>query len=305
MARNSLNNNKRLSNVNLIPPVGSVQPISNKNDDLPRQLLDMMHTLFDIMDDDKTGYVRLVDIENRWDDDSSKGLPRGFIHCLRKVTPSSGLISFDRFCSGLKLCLLQNNGSRQTTTHRVPFNQTPTSHNSVMLNQTTAAIRPLVQPPPKPPRSLAAIERTRNINNYYSDRMDKAEIRNALHNWQLGVLQNNTDDKEKRLYPQMTEKTNDTLIGLNPAATIGPKSTSRSRAPRRHTLQDGVDASMIKKLKQLEQEKDILLQGLSAIEKTREWYLGQIGVLQEKIKYLGRLRPDVSISYRTQFSIIN
>lgn len=49
----------------------------------------------------------------------------------------------------------------------------------------------------------------------------------------------------------------------------------------------------MKRMKQIEQEKDILLQGLSAVEKARDWYLKQISITQEKIKHLGRMGSHV------------
>lgn len=49
----------------------------------------------------------------------------------------------------------------------------------------------------------------------------------------------------------------------------------------------------MKRMKQIEQEKDVLLQGLAAVDKAREWYLKQISVTQEKIKHLGRMGSHV------------
>lgn len=45
----------------------------------------------------------------------------------------------------------------------------------------------------------------------------------------------------------------------------------------------------LKRIKQIEQEKDILMQGLTAVERAREWYLKQVAIVQEKMKYLGRV----------------
>lgn len=75
---------------------------------LPKQFVSAMRTLFDIMDDKHVGYVKLTDIENRWRDDRTKGLPRGVIESLQKVASHDGLLTFDRFCTGLKICLLCN-----------------------------------------------------------------------------------------------------------------------------------------------------------------------------------------------------
>jgi hypothetical protein len=52
------------------------------------------------------GYVSYSDIELRWRDDGSSGLPKGILDGLKKVTPPNGLLSFERFCAGLKICLL-------------------------------------------------------------------------------------------------------------------------------------------------------------------------------------------------------
>ncbi|KAM6047805.1 suppressor APC domain-containing protein 2 [Chlamydotis macqueenii] len=57
---------------------------------------------------------------------------------------------------------------------------------------------------------------------------------------------------------------------------------------RRHTITNGVDFSMLKHMKELEQEKDFLLQGLELIERTREWYHQHIQFMQERQRLLGK-----------------
>ena len=49
----------------------------------------------------------------------------------------------------------------------------------------------------------------------------------------------------------------------------------------------------MKRMKQIQQEKDVLLQGLAAVDKAREWYLKQISTTQEKIKHLGQMGSHV------------
>lgn len=49
----------------------------------------------------------------------------------------------------------------------------------------------------------------------------------------------------------------------------------------------------MKRMKQIEQEKDVLIQGLAAVDKAREWYLKQISITQEKIQHLGRMGSHV------------
>lgn len=51
----------------------------------------------------------------------------------------------------------------------------------------------------------------------------------------------------------------------------------------------------LKKMKQIEMEKDILMQGLQAVDKARDWYLKQVAAVQDKMKYLGRMGSHMVI----------
>jgi len=66
----------------------------------------------------------------------------------------------------------------------------------------------------------------------------------------------------------------------------------RRETPRRHTVQSGIDFSTLKRLKQLEQEKDVLQQGLSYIEKAKEFYLKQLEKAEEAILLLSKGAPS-------------
>ena len=53
-------------------------------------------------------------------------------------------------------------------------------------------------------------------------------------------------------------------------------------------------------MKQLEQEKDILLQGLEAVDRARDWYQKQIQAVQDKQKYIGKgSSPNVRAKFLT------
>ncbi|XP_018088027.1 suppressor APC domain-containing protein 2 isoform X3 [Xenopus laevis] len=62
--------------------------------------------------------------------------------------------------------------------------------------------------------------------------------------------------------------------------------------PRRHTITNGVDYSLLKKMKELEQEKDFLLQGLEMVERARDWYHQQIHIVQEQQRNLGKTQSS-------------
>lgn len=145
--------------------------------------------------------------------------------------------------------------------------------------------------------------------------IDRAEIRTALQNWQMGLMMGDQDNKEKRNQQQQQQQQYTGLLrtgrslgdgkaaqtDATPSGGIYQKKPNvRRREPRRHTLQNGIDYNMLKRMKQIEQEKDVLVQGLNAIEKAREWYLKQISIVQEKMKYLGRMGHVVSISFSNE-----
>ena len=99
---------------------------------LPPKFVTAMRTLFDVLDDNKSGTVSLADIEHWWrkdrDENGGGTVPNGVIESLRsvfvilqrgvsltiivyvyrKVATGDNNLTFERFCAGLKICLLRN-----------------------------------------------------------------------------------------------------------------------------------------------------------------------------------------------------
>lgn len=99
---------------------------------LPPKFVTAMRTLFDVLDDNKSGTVSLADIEHWWrkdrDEHGGGTVPNGVIESLRfvfiilqrgvsltnivyvyrKVATGDNNLTFERFCAGLKICLLRN-----------------------------------------------------------------------------------------------------------------------------------------------------------------------------------------------------
>ncbi|XP_071482391.1 suppressor APC domain-containing protein 2-like [Diadema antillarum] len=77
--------------------------------------------------------------------------------------------------------------------------------------------------------------------------------------------------------------------------------------PRRHTLSNGIDYNMLKRMKQLEQERDTFLHGLEALELARDWYRQQLADIKERQDRLNKAQVDYSedinhqdlVTYRT------
>ncbi|KAF0877609.1 SAPC2 protein, partial [Crocuta crocuta] len=57
---------------------------------------------------------------------------------------------------------------------------------------------------------------------------------------------------------------------------------------RRHTITNGVDCDLLKQMKELEQEKEVLLQGLEMMARGRDWYQQQLRRVQERQRRLGQ-----------------
>lgn len=130
------------------PATSSAAEPPSATDMMPAQFVAAMRTLFDIMDDRGTGYVRLSDIERRWPTDgTAPGLPHGVIDSLRRVTPASGQLSFERFCGGLKMSLMQRNRKLADATAN---NTSPMAEPKQRTSSTTAGAAAAAKKPQQP-----------------------------------------------------------------------------------------------------------------------------------------------------------
>lgn len=315
---------------------------------LPKQFVSAMRTLFDIMDDKRTGYVKLTDIENRWRDDRTKGLPRGVIESLQKVASHDGLLTFEKFCTGLKICLLRNqvqnvsnkperiiNDDVETTKLHPPVNNNKVHRppsaplldvndnqnidrnwNVLKSSESSSQQRTISMPqliarkenplqelrhhstlttiskhdpphrvygPPKPPRLEKSV-----ADRKESSRTTYKSEEEAGFDSEVLISDTKMDFEEiSRAVEEQSRGLGDGRSSNETQSTL--RRTSRRREPRRHTLHNGVDYNLLKRMKQIEQEKDVLLQGLTAVEEAREWYLKQLAEVQEKMRYAGRM----------------
>ncbi|KAK8761446.1 hypothetical protein V5799_027290 [Amblyomma americanum] len=74
----------------------------------------------------------------------------------------------------------------------------------------------------------------------------------------------------------------------------------KKKEPRRHTLGHGIEYNMLRRMKQLEHEKDALQQGLRATERAREWYQQRISAVQEKMQQAGKCHATPEYSMDAQ-----
>ena len=62
------------------------------------------------------------------------------------------------------------------------------------------------------------------------------------------------------------------------------KPRRRESHSRRHTLQSGIDYGLLKRMKAIEEERDVLMRGIQTVQRAEEWYNEQLGQVQENTK---------------------
>ncbi|KAH7636900.1 hypothetical protein HUG17_7106 [Dermatophagoides farinae] len=129
---------------------------------MSKQFVAALQQLFDVMDTEQLGTICFADLANQWEeDDGDPFFPKGLIACLAKVKLPNGLLTFDRFCAGIKLCLLKNqvdiNDVRMMTINdecrsMATSDSSITIPNGVDCNSSRSQ---LLQPPPAPALSTS------------------------------------------------------------------------------------------------------------------------------------------------------
>ncbi|XP_071152435.1 suppressor APC domain-containing protein 2-like [Mytilus edulis] len=157
---------------------------------------------------------------------------------------------------------------------------------------------PQSAPPPRPDRSPQKSQSELPPKIPPRGNTSKRII-SELKNWQQrmhGMQQSKDKSTVDSKSPEQSSAQNEIYVNIaqlnasdhGPTPSSHPSSIKRRDSARRHTLSSGVDTNMIKRAKQLDEEKQILIQGLAMIDKARLWYLKQINLIEEKQKYVGK-----------------
>ncbi|NXY13248.1 SAPC2 protein, partial [Atrichornis clamosus] len=268
---------------------------------LPRVFLQSLRTLFDILDDRRRGYVHLREIESRWRGAEARELPAGVMEGLRQAAPASGYLTFERFVLGLRAAL--------------PGAEPPVESGS--------GGRRSVEKPPSP---RCSEERRGKSTGQREPGHGQPRGRGEWWGWTgdfglaglMAAPGPGTSARRSGWDPVALPLLLCPPLGSEPAVPAGPVQNSaegdgghpgagdarrhqRGRAEhRRHTITNGVDFSMLKYMKELEQEKDFLLQGLELIDHAREWYHQHIQLMQEHQRLLGKKRTSANFSEGSQ-----
>ncbi|NXD39764.1 SAPC2 protein, partial [Copsychus sechellarum] len=245
---------------------------------LPRVFLQSLRTLFDILDDRRRGYVHLREIESRWQGAEAQELPAGVMEGLRQAAPASGYLTFERFVLGLRAALpgaepsLEGGSGGQRSVQKPPSPRCSEERRGKSTGQR--------EPGYGQPRG-------RGEWRGWAGGFGLAGVMAAPGSG-TGARRSGRDPAAHRAHP----------AGLSQGDSGHPgagdiRRHQRGRAEhRRHTITNGVDFSMLKYMKELEQEKDFLLQGLELIDRAREWYHQHIQLMQEHQRLLGKKRTS-------------
>ncbi|KAK0678905.1 SAPC2 protein, partial [Pygoscelis papua] len=247
---------------------------------LPRVFLQSLRTLFDILDDRRRGYVHLREIESRWRGAEARELPAGVMEGLRRAAPASGYLTFERFVLGLRAALpgadppAESGGGGRRSAEKPPSPRGTLPGSGVRAAPGCGRLRGAggsgVRAAPLPEAGVGQ-----------GGLGPRGLLRSSGGADLLPPLGLNRQ-------PALPARPDVKLRKSNRWAG-DTRRHQRGRAEhRRHTITNGVDFSMLKHMKELEQEKDFLLQGLELVERAREWYHQHIQFMQERQRFLGK-----------------
>lgn len=195
--------------------------------------------------------------------------------------------------------------NRHTATVR-PNNVNFVQQRAISMPQLRMGVK-TYQPPPKRDESETWASKKDALKRS-AEPMDRNKVSLALEKWRMMKtyhLSSKSEEQDLRTlrkipvrsaasYPNLASEAVsssdvDSGVSLRPQDR-GPaaKKASRRREPRRHTVSNGIDYNMIKRLKLLEQEKDFLVQGLDVVERARNWYLQQIANVSDKLERISK-----------------
>ncbi|XP_007945256.1 suppressor APC domain-containing protein 2 [Orycteropus afer afer] len=261
---------------------------------LPRAFLQSLRTLFDILDDRRRGYVHLREIESRWQGADARALPGGVLEGLRQAAPASGYLTFERFVAGLRSSLLSAapgrprgpSAQRGAAARASPVRcrgEVAFLRGHLSLERTSPAWRE---------RGLRRVPPGARLYEQYWTKCKARVILMAAHRYKL-LAQDRAGGRAASTFQSAV------LLNIQDPVACGAaevhvghsRRALRVRGEyRRHTIASGVDCELLKQLRELEQEQEVLLQGLEMMGRGRDWYQQQLGRVQERQRRLGQSR---------------
>ncbi|XP_060615396.2 suppressor APC domain-containing protein 1 isoform X1 [Anolis sagrei] len=228
---------------------------------LPRPFLRSLRTLFEILDDQRSGTVHISEIESRWGrrdsgvtpqgDKERCQLPSGVLQALQQVAePCGGYLSFPRLVAGLRIALLraeeEEEEAEKATGEGTRGGQTERGRSTSQSMKNLSRIRE---------SEGKGVTRSRSINSSLCQAGRRRSIR-------------------------------------------------ISKEPRRHTISNAMEYDMLKRMQELERERDALLHGLEMVDRVRDWFQHHLLEAQRRQKHMGAEANYFSDPYSTQSCLL-
>ena len=110
----------------------------NGTNGLPRKFVDALKGLFTLLDESKSGLIKLSDLEARWKTiENESSVPKGFIECLQNFQTAHDLIDFERFCHAIAVCISRDNVGNGPSSPRTASSST-SSASSLAISSSIA-----------------------------------------------------------------------------------------------------------------------------------------------------------------------
>ncbi|XP_007652927.2 suppressor APC domain-containing protein 2 isoform X1 [Cricetulus griseus] len=278
---------------------------------LPRAFLQSLRTLFDILDDRQRGYVHLREIESRWQGADARELPCGVLEGLRQVAPASGYLTFERFVAGLRTSLLNANGGPRDQARVAPRSgDQPSLQQRLMFmpadEPRTLLERKPLQPSARPaPAGPSGTSRNPELLCIPAEAAPSPEeperpLSKTLERSPSADASTGGGAQERIVFTPSLQPLRELIALLKAGAAVcktqdigtgETRQAPRARGERRrHTITNGVDCGLLKQMKELDQEQEVLLQGLEMMARGREWYQQQLQRVQERQRRLSQSR---------------
>uniref|UniRef100_A0A8C6HVB1 Suppressor APC domain containing 2 n=1 Tax=Mus spicilegus TaxID=10103 RepID=A0A8C6HVB1_MUSSI len=296
---------------------GRLSHAAPSTEGLPRAFLQSLRTLFDILDDRQRGYVHLREIESRWQGADARELPCGVLEGLRQVAPANGYLTFERFVAGLRTSLLKADGGQRDQARVAARPGDQSSLQQRLMFAPADEPRTVLERKPLPlsacPASGGPSGTSRNpellcvpVEAASCPTETERPLSKALEQIPSADLGSSQCDTLQRqpgllLHPggrgvSTGAPSTSAEEGAAACKTLGKGTGEARQAPRargerrRHTITNGVDCSLLKQMKELDQEQEVLLQGLEMMARGRDWYQQQLQLVQERQRRLSQSR---------------
>ncbi|CAD5124340.1 DgyrCDS12631 [Dimorphilus gyrociliatus] len=265
-------------------------------DKLSEKFVQSIRVLFEILDEDKTGFVHVDAISPRWNGDKTVTIQ------LRKFATSAGFLTFESLCKAFRQVVCAKEVHKEKMINEESNEPVKYGFQS-FLSESDLETKKAVE------NTYAQTLKSKSSMIYSKTKGGNQLTHNHRQRDQATV--NNLDFAAMPLNSQFDAKFPKTLsmssikVPDHAMKSTLPRNNSRnsymnrrSRESRRHTVggdDSNIDHGMIRRAQLLDEERRTLEKGLEKIEKAKSWYLSKIENIKSKQGSLEQNKENWSI----------